>query len=273
VQEAELPGERETGAHQSVLGADGAVTVRDAVLAVLLAVAVTTTVVLAVTELAVTGKVADLDAEATVTEAGVVRAALLSERVTSWPPAGAATERVTVQVEELPEVMEKGEHESVLGTGRAATVREAVLEVPLAVAVTTTAVLVVTEAAVTEKVAEVDPEATVTEAGVLSAALLSERVTNCPPAGAAAERVTVHEAELPEVMEAGEQESVLGTGRAVTVTEDVLEVPLAAAVTTTVVLAVTEAAVTEKVAEVAPLAMVTEPGVVRAALLSERVTH
>lgn len=83
MQEAELPGERETGAHQSVLGTDGAVTVTEAVLAVLLAVAVTTTEALAVTEAAVTEKVAEVDPEATVTEAGVVRAALLSERVTN----------------------------------------------------------------------------------------------------------------------------------------------------------------------------------------------
>jgi hypothetical protein len=85
---------------------------------------------------------------------------------------------VTVQKEDPPEVMVEGEQERVLGMGRAVTVTEDVLEVPLAAAVTTTVVLAVTEAALTEKEAEVDPEATVTEAGVVSAALLSERVTN-----------------------------------------------------------------------------------------------
>ncbi len=40
---------------------------------------------------------------ATVTEAGTVRAALLSDRVTAVPPVGAAWERVTVQLEEPPE--------------------------------------------------------------------------------------------------------------------------------------------------------------------------
>lgn len=172
----------------------------------------------------------------------------------------------------LPELMEVGKHERVLGASGAVTVTEAVLEVPLAAAVTTTTVLEVTEAAVAEKIAEVAPAATVTEAGTVRAALLSERVTDWPPVGAAPERVTVQEVDPPEAMEEGEQERVLGTGRAVTVTEDVLEVPLAAAVTTTVVLAVTEAAVTEKEAAVAPAATVTEAGVVRAALLSERVT-
>ena len=181
-------------------------------------------------------------------------------------------ERVTVQVAALPEVMEAGEHESVPGMSGAVTVTEAVREVPLAVAVTTTTVLAVTEAAVAEKTAEVAPEATVTEAGTVSAALLSERATDTPPAGAAAERVTVQEEDPPEVIEVGEHERVLGTGRAVTVTEAVLEVPLAAAVTMTVVLAITGEAVAEKTAEVVPAATVTEAGTLRAALLSERVT-
>lgn len=82
----------------------------------------------------------------------------------------------------------------------------------------------------------------------------------------------MQEADAPEVMEAGRHESVLGAGRAVTVTEVVLEVPLAAAVMTTAVFAVTEVAVTVKAAEVAPAATVTEAGVVSALLSSERVT-
>ncbi|MBN9662325.1 MAG: hypothetical protein J0H49_29270 [Acidobacteria bacterium] len=269
---AELPEGREAGEQESVLGTGRAVTVREAVLVVPLAVAVTATAVLVVTEAAVTVKVPEVAPAATVMEAGVVSAVLLSERVTCWPPAGAATERVTVQVAELPEGREAGEHERVLGMSGAVTVTEAVLEVPLAAAVMTTAVLEVTEAAVAEKEAEVAPAGTVTEAGMVRAALLSERVTNWPPVGAAPESVTVQEEDPPELMEAGEHESELGTGRAVTVTVEVLEVPLAVAVTTTAVLAVTEAAVTEKAAEVAPPATVTEAGVERAALLSERVT-
>jgi hypothetical protein len=91
--------------------------------------------------------------------------------------------------------------------------------------------------------------------------------------GAAAERVTVHEEEPPEVMEAGRQESVLRAGRELTVTEVVLEVPLALAVMTTLVSTVTELAVTEKTAEVAPLATETEAGVVSALLSSESVNN
>jgi hypothetical protein len=168
--------------------------------------------------------------------------------------------------------MEAGRQERMVGTITPVTVTEAVFEAPLAVAVTTTGALVVTEPAVTVKTAEADPEATVTEAGVVRAALLSERVTRWPPAGAAAERVTVQEEDPPEVMEVGEHESVVGMGWAVMVTEAVFEVLLAVAVMTTAVLVVTEAAVALKTAEVEPAAMVTEAGIERAALLSDRVT-
>lgn len=247
------------------------VMVSEEVLAVPLALAVTTTAVLATTVEAETEKAAELVFAGTVTVAGRVRAALLEVRVTTCPAAGAA-ESVIVQEAAPPAGMEAGRQERMLGTGNPVTVREVVFDAPLAVAVTTTGALVVTEAAVTEKEAELAAAATVTEAGVVRAALLSERVTNWPPAGAAAESVMVQEEEPPEEMEVGEHESVLGTGSAVTVTEAVLEVPLAVAVTTTAVLAVTEPAVAEKVAEVVPAATVTDAGVVSAVLLSVRVT-
>jgi hypothetical protein len=76
---------------------------------------------------------------ATVTEAGVVKAALLSESVTTEPPAGAARDRVTVQVEPEPEATLAGEHcraETVGGGG--VTVTAAVAELPLRAAVTVT---------------------------------------------------------------------------------------------------------------------------------------
>jgi len=112
---------------------------------------------------------------------------------------------VTVQVEDPPEVMEEGEQESELGTGKGANVREAVLEVPLAVAVMTANIFVRMEVTETEKVAEVAPAGTVTEEGVVSAVVLSERLTSWPPVGAAAERVTVQEADPPERIEVSEQ--------------------------------------------------------------------
>jgi hypothetical protein len=45
-----------------------------------------------------------------VTEAGKVTTILLSERVTTAPPEGAAPESATVQVLELPPVTTAGEH-------------------------------------------------------------------------------------------------------------------------------------------------------------------
>jgi hypothetical protein len=47
-------------------------------------------------------------------------------------------------------------------------------------------------------VAEVAPAATVTEAGTVSEALLSERATTLPPVGAAWFRVTVQVVDAPE---------------------------------------------------------------------------
>ena len=52
---------------------------------------------------AVTGKVADVEPDATVTEAGVVSPLLLSESETEEPPAGAAALSATVQVAVAPE--------------------------------------------------------------------------------------------------------------------------------------------------------------------------
>jgi hypothetical protein len=54
-----------------------------------------------------------------------------------------------------------------------------------------TEVAVVTVPVVTEKVADVAPRATVTEAGTLAAAFGLESDTTTPPEGAAAVRVTV----------------------------------------------------------------------------------
>jgi hypothetical protein len=70
----------------------------------------------------------------------------------------------------------------------------------------------VTVDVVTVKVAELDPEATVTLAGVLAAALLEESVTDAPLAGAAPERVTVQVLEAPPCGLDGEQVRVCNTG-------------------------------------------------------------
>ena len=61
------------------------------------------------------------------------------------------------------------------------------------------------EPALTEKVAEVAPAATVTEAGTVRAALSSERETALPPVGAALVRVTVQVLEAPAARLVGVQ--------------------------------------------------------------------
>lgn len=246
--------------------------VTEVALDVPLAAAVTVTTVFVETTPAVAEKAAPVAPAATVMEAGIVSDALLSESATTRPPAGAATFRVTVQEVVPPEVTEVGAQESVLGMESGVTVTEAVLEAPLLFAVTTTAVLEETAPAVARNKALVDPAATVTEAGTVSAALLSESATTRPPVGAAALRVTVQEVVPPAVTEAGIQERLLGMGSGVTVTEAVLEVPLPVAVTVTAVLVETAPAVAKNEALVDPAATVTEAGTESAVLLPESVT-
>ncbi|MBN9662329.1 MAG: hypothetical protein J0H49_29290 [Acidobacteria bacterium] len=86
-------------------------------------------------------------------------------------------------MEELPEVRLVGLQERLLTTVADAMVTEAVLEVPLVVAVTVTAVVAVTAKAATvvldvaEKVAVEDPAGTVTLLGTIRAVLLSAMAT------------------------------------------------------------------------------------------------
>ena len=63
--------------------------------------------------------------------------------------------------------------------------------------------MAVTEPAVAVKVAEEEPEATLTAEGTVRAALLLERTTLDPPLGAARERVTVQPEVAPEAMLVG----------------------------------------------------------------------
>src|SRR5579863_5117320 len=150
---------------------------------------------------AVTGKVPDVEPDATLTEAGVVSPMLLSESETEEPPAGAAELSVTVHEAVAPDARPVGlqASEERLTGAEARRFTVAVWETPFSVAVTVTGRLVVILPAVTGKVADVEPDATVTEAGVVVSLLrLSERETKVPPAGAAELSVTVHVAVAPE---------------------------------------------------------------------------
>jgi len=86
---------------------------------------------------AVAVKLAVVAPAATVTDPGTGKAALLEESATADPPAGAAWDKLTVQVEVFPDAIADGEHcrlETDVTVG-AVTVTVAVCEEPLFVAV------------------------------------------------------------------------------------------------------------------------------------------
>lgn len=101
---------------------------------------------------------------ATVTLVGVCATALLSETVTTAPPAGAGPLKVTVPVEDLPPTTAVGLKVKELSTG-GFTVSVAVCVTPLYLAVIVTVVLVATALVVIVNVAVLKPAATVTLAG------------------------------------------------------------------------------------------------------------
>ena len=77
-----------------------------------------------------------------------------------------------------------------------------------------------------EKLAEVAPEATVTDAGTESAVVLLESVTAIPPEPAACESVTVHVEAAPELRLVGLHESALTAVGASSEIDAVCELPL-----------------------------------------------
>ena len=235
-------------------------------------VAVTVAVWLVVMVPTVAVKEAEVLLPGTLTEAGTVRAELLSESVTLAPPLGAAWLRVTVQAVEDPEFTLVGLQVSAETAVGATKVRVAVWEAPFRVAVRVTLWLVVTVPAVAVKVVEVLLAATVTEVGSVSAELLSESATLVPPVGAAWLRVTVQVVEAPELTLVGLQVSAEIAVGATRLRVAVWEAPFRVAVTVALWLVVSVPAVAVKLAEVLLAATVTEAGSVSAELLSESVT-
>lgn len=126
----------------------------------------------------------------TVTLAGTPAAALLEDNFTTMPPAGALPLRFTVALDEAPPATVVGLSvtREMLGT---LIVKFAEAVVPEKVAVTVASVLVATGVVGIEKVAEVAPAGTVTDAGTFAADELLDSVTTTPPAGAACGSVTV----------------------------------------------------------------------------------
>jgi hypothetical protein len=186
-----------------------------------------------VTEAAVAVKVAVVAAAATVTEAGTGRAALSEESATAEPPVGAALDRVTVQVETLPDTTDTGAQSSEVTVGGVGVTVRAAVAVPFSDAVSVTAWLAVTVAAVAVKVAVAAAAATVTEAGTGRAALLEESATAEPPVGAALDTVTVQVEALPETTDAGAQSSEVTVGGMGVTVRAAVAVPFSDAVSVT----------------------------------------
>jgi hypothetical protein len=172
------------------------------------AVAVTVTWVALETVPAVTENVAVVVPIAAVTEAGTVRAGLLPARVMDKPLATALL-NVIVQVEVSPDLNVAGLQFSDVGTARARSVSEELTETPFSVTVMVAVVSAVTAEAVAVKVAVDTPAATLTEIGTLSEALLANKLTIDPPAGAGSVKVTVQVAEPGPVIEDGLQVRLL----------------------------------------------------------------
>jgi hypothetical protein len=121
-------------------------------------------------------KSALLDPDATTTEPGTVKAAWLLASATITPPEGAAPLSATVQPSVCVEITCDPAHVNAVTVGSsstgglAVTVTEADAELLLALPVTVTALSEETVPAVTLKLALLDPDATVTEAGTANAA-------------------------------------------------------------------------------------------------------
>jgi hypothetical protein len=216
---------------------------------------------------AVAANVAVEDPAGTVTEAGTVNAALLAETDTVVPPVGAWTERVRVQVEDAPASSVVALHANAETSTDPIRLKVAVWEALFNVAVMVTDWVVVRVPAVPAKVAEVAPAATVTEAGMVSKALLSERATLLPPVGAAWFRVTVQVVDAPEFTLVGLHDKAVTSMGATRVTLAVLEAPFRVAVTVAVWVVVMVPRLAVKVVEVVVAGTVTEAGTLSAVLL------
>src|SRR5664279_1251783 len=146
-------------------------------------------------------------AAATVTLAGTVRLALLLVRATTAPPVGAGPLKLRLQALVPGPVKEDGAHVRVLTVTGAFRVIAALALPPLAASVTVPVESLAIVPAVAEKVAVEAAAATVSEAGAVSAAVVEEMATETPPAGAAAQVVTVQMLLAPAANDVGAQTS------------------------------------------------------------------
>ena len=128
------------------------------------------------------------------------------------------------------------------------------------------------EPAVTLKVADFEPAATVTDVGSRRDELLSDNETDTPPAGAAWVRVTVHTLVAPALRLVGLHVSPLSSTGATSVIVAVCVLPFSVAVMVAVWLLAIVPAVAVKVAVVLPDPTAAEAGTVNATALLDSVT-
>jgi hypothetical protein len=146
-------------------------------------------------------------------EAGTGSSALLVDRETAVPPAGAVLFRVTVHIALAPEVKLVGLQVSEDRLAGATKVMVTVCDTPFRVAKMMALELPAMLAAVALKVAVAEPAGTVSvDARPGSSALLLDSETAIPPAGAAWLRFTVHVVLVPEVKLAALQDKELSVG-------------------------------------------------------------
>jgi hypothetical protein len=190
-------------------------------------VAVTAAVWLVEIVPAVAVKLAVLEPLETVTDAGTLSVAALLVSVTAAPPAPAAIDSVTTQVDVPPELRLVGAHASDVKAGDVDTsARVCVWELPLSEAVMTAVWSVGIVPAVAVKFADVAPDATPTEEGTVNVVTLLESATVMPPEPAARDNVTEHADVPPELRLVGLHDTRLSVVAATSEIDAVCELPL-----------------------------------------------
>ena len=131
-------------------------------------------------------------------EAGDAKRLLLLLRLTAVPPVGADCEMATVHVVEAPEPSDVDSQAKEVSVGGGISVRLAVSELPLRVAVKTAVWATEIVPAVSATAAVVAPADTVSEDGEARTLLLLLRLTTAPPVGAASESAALEEQQPPK---------------------------------------------------------------------------
>jgi hypothetical protein len=217
------PETTEAGEQLRVEGTIGATRLRVALVVLLFKLAVIIAALSTDTADTVAAKTALVAPAATLTEAGIVTNALLSESATTAPPVGARLLKVTVQEAVVPEPRVAGVHANEVSVTGGVRLIVAVLELPFKDAVTVTVCAAAIAPAVALNVPVVEPATTVSDDGTVTIALSSVTEIRLPPTGAALFNVTVQVLTPPDTKLAGAQTSDDTCARALRLIDDVVE--------------------------------------------------